>query len=647
MRRIKQARKLAILIITAITYSFISINAFALSTSRGADNELYVVQTEGMSNGFSAYVYKSVTNSLSGVSKAEREDISMSLTPVRPPVNGREKVDFSSNTSAINYVKTNIYPQNTIKNAVKYASSYASSRGVGKITMAFKYDCYINGKRKDVLLYVIKNATASESSVIGSDNYRTSGYIVVNPQPIWIRIIYISHDMDSSMQKYPNYNSIVNQLKNDGILGKLVIDEMNLDGSVASQIINKQVTTNKYDMPQNGDFIPESYISKIIDDYKNDIQKDGPIYIKVTYVDHVSTAVNEKTGKLNLSLNVLRRSMYVNVTDVGGYSCVDNYCLYISPKGDVRTVYIDYRCVKYTKEEHGWQYCLKYKKVILPTSTTTTNVFTGPFKCFNGYAKNDYSYGKYDEPFSCVELCIGDKKIQGYCAQCGCSNRRGPVLNIFTQSGSTTNSYNEGFQVYYGKVRYCNKDCTDKTVCSNGGYGRDGIGYYDDGSDDYYGDGYYTGGGEVCHDVETCNLECGNWINLIPKVTATKYETVYQMNYKLGGAYYVYVVSEPLVKLGSGNNSYYSMTNIETGTLTFGKNNIGVSVLTLTKDHPVNIKNTSEKALAQEFYYYIVNPFGTKNELINVRNDTVNNLPESYYRNWNTTITFIEHYVNE
>ncbi len=640
--------RMLIIMIMGVAWILLSESSFALNTSRGMENELYVVETEGMDHAFSAYIYKSVNDSVVGIGKIEKQNVGAEIEPIySSAVNG--KTNFSTGDEAINYVKKYVFPTEKVENALKYASSYASARGVGKITMAFKYDCIINGKRKEVLLYGLRNTTANES-VTGGNNFKTSGYLIVNPQPVWVRIIYVSREPDESLELLPNYNQIKQEMINAGILGKLVIDEMNLDGSVAKHLINTQVGTDEFDMPQDGEFNPEVYVSKIIDAYKNQIQADSPLFIEVTYLDHVSIDVDKKTGKLKLYLSVLRRTMYVNITKVGGYSCVGGFCLYISPQGDVKTVFREVKCLKYKTVQSTCQrttaggdtytypceknVCAEEQVKEQPTSNTTTNVFNGPYKCFDGWP----FFGKYDEPFPCVELCIGNKQIKGGCAQCPCKGS-GPVLNIFTQSGKTVDRNNNGFEVDYGKVRYCNTVYSEKQVCDDsddgnggfyGGNGRDGAGYY----------------GNDCHWETTSKRECGDWINLVPKVDATKYETVYRTRYNLGGAYYVYIVSEPLVKMGTRNEKYYAMSEVESGKLSFGRNNIGMSDFTIVKSHPLNITNTTEQALAQQFYYLVVDPFAT-NQLIDVRNDTINELPEEYYRNWNTTINFVEHFVNQ
>ena len=636
------------LMVISLIWALLSVNSFALNTSRGMENELYAVEVEGTDHAFSAYIYKSVNDSLQGIGKIEKQDVSAYLEPVyTSATNG--KTNFSSGEEAIQYVKKNIYPTEKVENVLKQASSFASAKGVGKITIAFEYDCIINGKRKEVLLYGLRNTTASES-VTDGNNFRTSGYLIVNPQPVWIRIIYVSAEPDESLKLLPNYNQIKQEMINAGILGKLVIDEMNMDGTVVRNLVNTQVTSGKFDMPQDGEYNPEVYVSKIIDAYKSQIQADSPLFIRVTYLNHIVIDVDMKTGKLKLYLSVLRRTMYVNISKVGGYSCVNNFCLYISQTGDVKTIYRTVKCIKYKTVQStcerttagGSTYTYPCQKVVCaqeqvseqPTSRTTTNVFNGPYKCFDGWLY----FHKYDEPLPCLRLCIGNRQIQGACAQCSCHNE-GPILNIFTQSGNTMSSWNDGFQVDHGRVRYCStvikyvQDCSsdDNNFHGGNGGGRDGAGFYGD---------------DTCRWVPESEYKCGNWINLIPRVDATKYETAYRTKYNLGGVYYVYYVDEPLVKMGSRNEQYYSMSVIETGKLSFGKNNIGVSDFVIVKSHPLNITNTTEQALAQQFYYLVVDPFATT-KLIDVRNDTINELPEEYYKNWNTTINFVEHVVNQ
>lgn len=129
------------------------------------------------------------------------------------------------------------------------------------------------------------------------------------------------------------------------------------------------------------------------------------------------------------------------------------------------------------------------------------------------------------------------------------------------------------------------------------------------------------------------------------KITATKFTTTYYISYGLGGSYATYLVSEPLTKIPLGGGAYYyAMQKIAEGLITYNSNVGGVGGYRITKTASIYIPNATKTQLEARFKYDVVDPFRTNN-IIDVRHDTINDLPESYYKGWNTPITFV--FTNE
>jgi len=615
-------RLLAVVVGLVIALVGFSSWSYAAISNARLSSELFISETEGMSHGFTAYYYKVVSNGSMQV-RVEKQDISNVLSPIYTT---RRNVgtSFPTPEAAISAVRNGVYTNYRVSRLISNIQGYALQHGVKIAHVALEYDCKIDGKHKYVLLYFDYQVSDNTRQIPGLARAKTSGFLIVDPDPVWVRITYISREPSTTLKKFANYNQVVNSLEKAGLLGRLKIEEVSYKtGNVVKTLVNTQVTTDRYDMPQSGTYIPEVYVSRIIDDYKNTIQKDNPLFIKVVYLNHPVVAIN-RSGNPILNVQVVSRIIYVNITNVGGRSCVNSngayFCLNVSRDGTVTTTVRECKKWKWVNGEYE---CVQYKTV--KTSDTTANVYKGKFKCFDGWPY----YDKYDEPLPGLELCIGNGYVSGSSAQWVWSFA-GPKLNIFTQTGfSGLKDRNDmvGFEVNKGKIRYCERYVTSVQKCTTD----------DTGNDDFWRDGagYY----ETCTWVSETTGYCGAWINLIPKVTAKKYQTNYYVSYEVGGDYSVYIVNEPLTKIPVSGGYYYAMQETEAGTLVYNNLN-GIGGYRISRSINLNIQNTSENWLKQRFYYDIVDPFGT-GKLIDVRNDTVNYLGASYYRNWNTPITFV------
>ncbi len=609
----------------------------AVSNSRW-QNEIYISETEGSSHAFSAMLYKVVDNA-NAQTNIEKVDVSSNIVPI---YSSRKDAGttFSTDDQAINTVKGKVYGDTQLKQIIANAQSYALNNKVKIIHISLLYGCKINGKNKEVLIYFNHKVSYDPHHLHAFATPQTSGYLIVDPNPVWVKISYTSRNLDSSVQSLATYNNIRNSLMSKGILGRLVIQEVNLNGTVVKTLVNTQVNNNNFEMPQSGSYIPEVYITRIINAYKNIIQQDTPLYILADYIGN-PTVATDKNGNVKMTIRVLNKTIYGKVSGVGGYSCVSNYCLYVSPRGKVETVYKNTSCLRtkivwgYCEYSNGYKYrcrksvCAQWKTSVATTSSTTTNVYNGRFVRFNGYGRSSMSYRRYDEPLPCVMMEIGGNYVLGGCAQCSCRGH-GPKLNIFKQRGNTFSNWGQGFQVNYGKIRYCGMQFYKYLHCT-GGWNRDGDGWGGGGS----------GGGEDCYWETHWRTACGDWINLAPNVTATRFSTSYKISYAISGTFTRYLVSEPLTKIPlSGGGYYYAMQNVENGFINYKSNVNGIGTYKITKYHSIYVSNAKKSQLNSRFYYDIVDPFKTNN-IIDVRHDTVNGLSSRDYPGWNTPITYV------
>jgi len=544
--------------------------------------ELYVVETEGLKHSFSAILYKVSDN---GVQEARVEE--ETVNSISPVYDTRKDVGTSFSTpEEAKQAAKKVFGDEQVQQMISNVFGYSVANQVGKVHISFLYRCKINGKDKGILLHYDINLNQSQKlSDFLLHPPSTSGYLIVDKNPIWVKISYSSRTLDPSLKNLSTYNEIKTAMDEKGILGRLIIQEMNLDGTVEKDLVDTQIKDDRFEMPVSGNYTPEVYISKIIDAYKDTIQKDSPLYIMVDYLEN-PTIATDKNGSPKISIEVTKKEILVKqIGKIGGWSCTGyggyGDCLYIDEKGNV-----------YAYWRSWWD-----GKAYL-SSTVHSNIFHGPYRCYDGYGPGGPD--KYDEPFSCTQICVGKGVVRACCAQCHCHNC-GPTLNVFTQKGKTASSYGWGLEVDHGRIRLC---------------------------------------------LDTC----GQWINLIPRYRYDYYRTAYHISYGIGGLIERYLVTEPLKKIPvSSTEYYYAMNEILSAQINYDNTALGVSsgyniVKTASGTQWERLKarmqGKTKEQVRSMFRYLVVDPFKT-NEIIDVRNDTVNGLDESDYRNWDIPVTFV------
>ena len=183
-----------------------------------SQNQLYITEVEGLSHAFTATLYKVVNNGVLQV-RVEKIDVSNQIPPIYS-TNRNVGTNFSSAQVAINTVRNNVYNLLQIREMMGNVYGFAVKNGVESVHVSLLYRCYIGGKQKDVLLYY-NYKVHNNPNVWNTTIPRTSGYLIVNPNPVWIRITYISRVLDPSLKRLATYSKIqsVMYTTGDGLHG--------------------------------------------------------------------------------------------------------------------------------------------------------------------------------------------------------------------------------------------------------------------------------------------------------------------------------------------------------------------------------------------------------------------------------------------
>lgn len=563
-----------------LLFGFTQLSFGAVSSSRW-QNQMYVTETEGSVHAFTATFYKVVDNSVSQ-SDIEKIDVSSVVTPVYS-VKKDVGTDFATADQAIDAVKNKVFGTLQIQQILANVGGYAIQNKVKIIHIVFVYDCKINKRPKSVILffnYKVSDNPKQFSHLITPPP--TSGYLIADPSPIWVKISYTSRVLDSGLQTLKTYSNIYNSLNKAGILGRLEIDEMNLNGSVAKVLVNTQIKDNRFEMPQSGTYIPEEYITKIINAYKNTIMADSPIYVLADYINHPTIAV-DKNGNAKLSVRVIKKEIDGRIVDSGSgrWYAIANINAYVACMND--PMYDNPGiCADIALATCNWH---SINPHYLNNSTLKpANKYNPPVSA-NWFYKTNVVYLKYR-----YGIYNGHNYIRHVC-------------NAASDRVDRENCY----------AFYADK----KVVRETASFKYNNILYI-----------VAKIGGSVSNDGDS-------------KLTATKFITTYNISYAIGGDLSRYLVSVPLVKIPlSSTRYYYAMQKILSAEVTYKDGVIGGSSYSVTKEHNIYIKNATKSKLNSEFYYKIIDPFKT-NDIIDVRHDTVNGLSAKNYPGWNTPITYV------
>ena len=587
-------------------------------------NKMYIVETEGLRHSFSVQVYKTTDDGTSQV-KVENADLSGIL-----PVYSTKKdvgTDFNTEAEAKQAAKQ-VFGEQAIRQIISNFYGVAKANHIDVVNVSFLYDCNLKGKPISVLLFFSMNLN-EQSTLAQALSYTpsTSGYLIVNRRPVWVQVSYTSRHLSEEMRKMDDYATIEKKMQDAGVLGRLIITEMNLDGSVAETLLDTVVTDDRFEMPSSSGYVPQKYITAIIDAYKGTIQSVSPLYIQVNYIGSPTVAV-DKNGNPFMTINVTKKTLGVR-NNTGGMVCWPH------PYYGSCTHYIvnDYQD-EYIRN-YIYYMCAQFKKGKLSFVTKYYGL-CGKHYCYKWFPSEVFtSCNGNPENHCCSEW---GPKIYPVTTPRGVNEPMAHVGNI-----NLPFLIGDGHKVYIGdgKIKFDN---------SNAAY------IYGKSSTSFQLNRWVKFTLETNNgNIRLCNGEgrfktCSKWIQADDSAFAF-YSTTYTIAYTVGGNMMTYQVYEPLTKVALPDGSYYyAMRAVRVVTVEF--NSKSGSTLaggyTTTKKATgdsfnwlVNqLKNKNEQQIRSILKYLIVDPFGT-GKIIDVRNDTVNGLDESDYRNWDIPVTFV------
>ena len=663
--------------------------------------QLYIVETEGEEHSFSAYAYKNLIGGTLGSKQSEKENLSLDIQPVySDPV--QMPTDFADNDDAIYTVKQ-VFAEEQIKRMLSNVIGYASKHGIDSVNIFFIYRCHIDNKPKAIILHTKYNPNMYggwDLSKIVTYLPQTSGYIISDPDPVWIKITYISHTIGTDAEKLGSADQIRDALNKAGLLGKLIIDEMKLDGTLNKRLVDTVVSGSDFDIPANeSSASPKLYISKIIDAYKDTIQKDNPLYIVADYFNGVTIAL-DKYGNPKLNIKVTAKKLYVvlkpdspsdrNISlvcdDPKGKRCN------LDPEKGKDMVGAGFGC-----STRRWSYrSINYWHVFHIGSTIqqcqrcyrhNMGGFCGCGNGFNYFVRGDVTAigSVYDDP--AIDLrtyyMVRSEQWKTVKDMVGrdlprCGDLKSPVDSNFGSVSNYTcyipigkekkeykrvrkrNRWGRWYWSYrtiylYKRiwvVHFITKFCA-WSGGTNGGTWRYYIPTGDDGKYVLF----------RMSNVGGCNGYPRTSLCQIQYRLGTIFKTDYKIGYNLGGTVTRYIVSEPLRKINTTDGSYYDMVIQGTYTLAFKDDvagaisNYKVSKYATGNDWKwlqnkigFNMNRTQLENLTKSL---IVDPFDTgkiinlskpviikettlSGQTVNVPVDSVNQLPISIYQDWDT-----------